>query len=417
MSSESTGEEARVFDDLLETLQGSNTEQSNFNQSQLRFWLAYQDEDKLAQQINFERDVASSFLGKYWYADYGITNIRVKTAPPKIISDSGEGIYYDSKNANSSPIYIDVAGFNYQVNVGLTRFVLVERSAAWFPDSNHIQVLESKWAKHLPVELSTSTQIADDYLKTLVTSSVKDPTQIKVYAVILPSESPQVSTGGGNHPKELGPQKYENLNGNTFTFGMLDKSTSVVNYDGFQIYTPIGSFGSALNQYKIIVEDALGYLNTCKTLPKVELFLTNVSCDPKLENLEINYVDMSNTNFNLYKYDVGSKSCKPDLVKLKNYQELYSTSLNYKTPKKFERRSYTVGGLPDSIPSVTEGLLDFNINISAEKGIISNITVGNSAAVPPSVDYQLAKAQFSTNKSRFQYSKTLNYHQIQTDVT
>lgn len=412
-----SAEDQSTYNDLLDNLPPHIKDNPAFSETNLHFCAMYKDEDLLQQQYSKENTIAKDILGRYWFANYGVTNIKVDKGPPKIVSE-GTSIYYDSKIAGSTPFFIEIGGFNYLLNVGLTRFILTERSTpSWFPNDSELQVLHDKWAGYMPAELSNVTENISDYFKPFTSFAVNDPRQIKIYAILFPPEAPGVTIAGGTHPNESDPQPYRNGNGATYLYGVLNKGTNVMNFDGTNLYLPVGSFGADLNQYHIIVEDALGYLNTCKTLPKIETVYTDVSCDKTVENLEINLLDISTLDLELYLYDSSVESCRPNFDKIEKLHEELNKDLTYSTPNEFKEITYTIGGLPDNIPSIEDGLLSFEISINAEQGIQSTITVGNSAATPPPLDYALAKSQFSTNQSKVQFSKTLNYNKLNIDVS
>lgn len=406
-----------TYNNLLNLLPPHIKGNPAYSADRLCFFVAYQDENLYQQQYTKEAQIARDIMGKYWFADYGITNIQVDKGPPQIVSEDSGAIYYDSKTTGE-PIFIEVDGFNYLVNTGLTRFILVKREvAAWYPNDSELQVLSDRWAGYMPAALSSVDEDTSTAFQSYATIAVPDALQLKIYAVLLPPAAPTFALGGSSHPNEANPQLFRNGNGADYHYGVMDKGTVTINFDGTNLFLPIGTFGADLNQYKIIVDDSLGYLNTCKTLPKIESVYTSVECNKDVENLEINLLDISSLNLELYTYNAGAQACTPNLSKIAGIHTALNKNLTYNTPDQFEEITYTIGGLPENVPSIEEGLLNFDISINSEQGIISSITVGNSAAIAPSIDYALTKSQFSTNQSKVQYSKTLNYNKLSIDVS
>ncbi len=376
------------------------------DRSRVKFAYAYWNPGFAEQQYSFEQTIADDFLGRYWYADYGQTAINARPGPPDIQTADGANANY----FKTPDVYVPIGSEKHLLSLNLSRFILVDRNASWFPNSSDSS-LESYWQTFVP---GATTTIPSDQAATIAANRNLAGTapiafssdQLQMFVIITPPSSMSVSQSSTTHPIEDNPVSSAENGGQgiNYIFGLMDKTTATVDINSSyssNLVTPVGSLFGFNGQYKILIDEGLGIANKCFTTNKVESIVTKVNCSKDHERLDISLLDDTYLNIKDL-YECNENGCIFNEKVLKEYE------LNYSTPTLFTKISYTIGGLI-SMPSPDQGLLEFNINIDAEGGVTTDLVVGNSAATPPSTDYSVAKSMFATNNGRWQYGKSLNY--------
>lgn len=379
----------------------------------------------------FERALASDFIGKYWisfisdgnkysinspdgspqYYDAGTPNtlpfidfvpVSARTASTllsTLVDDSAQ------KNKNSSHVgAVETAN----VNTFASSFILMERRAVWEPtepydDMRKLEEDLKPFHFYNTVPFKNEGQ-GDDLAKN------------EFYCLILdkPGTFDLIDKGEGDHPIEKQNENMVTVEGNYTTYyGLRSSRCKAYQLDlkynsnvqdipswayNVNIYMPPQShdtFGSNYPGFTVIAtKNSSGDANSKVFIEKQEVIFGDVPIpNEQSVAMKIDYKDITGVLTDIIEESGGS--CGYNVNTIKQLIAEYYMKTSREKSVVAQTKTYTIGGFPTRELSILDGLSGFSIRYSAGEGVTSSISFSNSP--PITVNKSIENQEFQKN--------------------
>ncbi len=414
------------------------------------FIVAKCNTDLLKKQYEIEHRLASEFVGQHWLRAY--TSPYYGEAP----SITPNGQYFGALSTNVQDLPFTSFGHTYKSTVSqmVSAFVQKQRNSyrqhghlryftakntakknvrsivyfnrsnaqeVWNPLPNSetaIQALKTEVDNHIFKEIDISSLSKETKLSLTrdengITLPESEAESIKLFVVfpyvvrVTPDSNSQdfvknIKEEDPLHGEDVQPYKL-------VTYGLTDKKCVRYTVNGFPIYMPAGSSVLFDKQTRFRWKDREPETKEFST-PRYKVFvsteITNRGIVPKTESLLISPPPSQEgirTEYNIHEINqdsiryIGqlSKDCVIDPQKLSIIHSKLSKYLNFSVNTPFESKTYSLFGLqiPEKI-GILDGLESISVRVD-DKGVFTDIVVGNSLFTPASPNYILKQLELS----------------------
>lgn len=436
------------------------------------FFIGEVDEELLKNAYLDDAKIANDYFGKFWLRRTNAVTCASAGSNPRysnvnIECPDGNGRWY-SQTLDS--VYLDFANFGHQegseidefliktsqdqnktydqtVDIGYgntqtyspnASFILVERDAKWYPNSNQmsdyagtldyyrklvfnrvdassagrpevIRLINPQWAENpniylfvvqeingseLPITISEIPNFLEpDQLKK-ITADANDTAVCKSYSDV---------NGGGQ--KTIG------------TYGLTSNETAWVTFDGFQFMVPVEAtelitrqFVSPFNtipenndegSYKVMARQSF---NVPVCIPKIQNSLINWTSPNSVGSCEVNFSDISDDDIAVF----ALGTCIPSNEQLQRIHTEKNVMLSISNDKPEKTKKFQIVGTPKNSPLISQGLDSIDIRVSDE-GVFTSYSLSDKIRRPISTELLLLKKQLENIKTYNRIPTVNNY--------
>lgn len=400
------------------------------------FFIASQNEARYATMVNWESNVGSNFLGKYyirWYENYssssspeilscqgdeakfykqGSSSLDFSSFMPSLDTETSPEFGFNSnrvkraKNYDSLPIY----KFNSKQGAVKDSFILVNRSILWSPplaSSRIIDHITELAAPHRPIQLGLASSFGDFINKHPSAKNKPFSDRDMLWVGFKMASGFNVSTSKVNHPTDEAFGRdckvYVSAFSTPLDLGLKSKRCTRINIGPIgAIYMPPQSRVNDRTNggYSVFVSNSRS-VDYHQIVPKMEVVVSSFKNGNVLSN-EINY----NTSINLDNiqttaFDKQKNNCLPnhaEIIGRMNTLVENTASLNSLPSKSVV---YEIAGLPNSNFGPEHGLVGLSIRVNS-KGASSTLSFSDlrNRTIPRSetlLEFEQIKNRVVTN--------------------